>query len=77
MPKVFNVMYLQTCSPYQVHDKAGWPLAEAARLCASGICKPATDDDAELLAAIAAYRSPKPQEWQRYLLQPSWFRFNR
>jgi hypothetical protein len=75
-PKVFKVKYLRTASPYQVNEIAAWPLAEAARLCAEGICEPA-DEAPELVSAIKAYRPGKDQDWQRYLLQPNYFRFHK
>jgi len=77
MIKVFNVQYLRNASPYRVLEVAAWPLDEAVRLCATGICRP-IDEDPELLAAIKVYRAPRVNTpWEYYLCQPNFFKFNR
>lgn len=76
-PKTYKVQYVKTSMPYRGGEVAAWPLEEAARLCAAGVCRP-VDEDPELLAAIKAYKQPGPSvRWEYYLVQPNYFRFNR
>ena len=76
--QLFNVTYMKAASPYQVNETAAWPLDQAVRLIAAGIAGVADGEPGRkaLEEAVAAHRAPKPQEWQKFLLQPSWFKFH-